>query len=58
MQIEEWEVELNFMEEQVVKQENEEIAQLKNQNSHMKRFGRRLKLVELQLQDDAANIKR
>lgn len=31
---------------------------LKSQNSNMKRLSRRLKLVELQLQDDAANLKR
>ena len=46
------------MEDQVVKQEHEEIALLRNQNGSMKRLGRRLKLIELQLQDDAANIKR
>ena len=31
---------------------------LKTQNSNIKRLNRRLKLVELQLQDDAANIKK
>jgi hypothetical protein len=31
---------------------------LKNQNTSFKRLNRKLKLVELQLQDDAANIKR
>jgi len=31
---------------------------LKTQNNNMKRVGRKLKLIELQLQDDAANLKR
>jgi hypothetical protein len=31
---------------------------LKNQNSNMKKMGRKLKLIELALQDDAAVIKR
>lgn len=42
----------------MIKQEHEEVSLLKSQNSNMKRLSRRLKLVELQLQDDAANIKR
>jgi hypothetical protein len=46
------------MEEQVTKKEQEEVALLSNQNSNIKRLSRRLKLVELQLQDEAANIKR
>jgi|JI6StandDraft_1071083.scaffolds.fasta_scaffold449521_1 hypothetical protein len=46
------------MEEQVVKQEHEEVNLLKTQNSNMKRLSRKLKLVELQLQDEAANFKR
>ena len=46
------------MEDQVVKEEQEEVNLLKTQNSNMKRLSRRLKLVELQLQDDAANMKR
>lgn len=46
------------MEDQVVKQEHEEVNLLKTQNSNMKRLSRKLKLVELQLQDEAANFKR
>ena len=46
------------MEEQVVKQEHEEVNLLKTQNSNMKRLSRKLKLVELQLEDEAANFKR
>lgn len=42
----------------MTKQEYEEIALLKTQNSNTKRVGRKLKLIELQLQDDAANLKR
>ena len=42
----------------MIKQEHEEIALLKTQNGSMKRLSRRLKLVELQLQEDAANFKR
>ena len=46
------------MEEQVLHKEQEELALLKTQNSNIKRLSRRLKLIELQLQDDAANLKR
>ena len=46
------------MEEQVIKQEHEEVNLLKSQNTNLKRIGRKLKLIELQLQDDAANWKR
>ena len=46
------------MEDQVIKLENEEITKLKDQNNNMKRMSRKLKLVELQLQDEAANYKR
>jgi len=46
------------MEDQVANKEQEEVALLKTQNSNIKRLSRRLKLVELQLQDDAANLKR
>ena len=56
--MEELDVELSFMEEQVVKQEHEEISLLKTQNGSIKRLSRKMKLIELQLQDDAANMKR
>ena len=42
----------------MTKKEQEEVALLSTQNSNIKRLSRRLKLVELQLQDEAANIKR
>ena len=51
-------MELGFMEEQAVKQEHEEVELLRKQNEGLKRLGRRLKLVELQLQEDASNWKR
>lgn len=49
---------MTFSEDQLLKQENEEANLLKTQNGTMKKIGRRLKLIELQLQDDAAVIKR
>lgn len=42
----------------MTKQQYEEITLLTTQNSNTKRVGRKLKLIELQLQDDAANLKR
>lgn len=39
-------------------QEKEEIGLQVKQQAHLKKMGRKLKLIELQLQDDAAVIKR
>jgi len=58
IQVDELEIELAFTEEQLVKQEHEEVNLLKTQNGSLKRLARKLKLVELQLQDDANNWKR
>lgn len=58
MQIDVLILELNLGEEQLAKQELEQMNTLKNQNSNMKKMGRKLKLIELALQDDAAVIKR
>lgn len=49
---------MNIFEDQLLKQEGEEVAILRNQNGSIKKIGRKLKLIELQLQDDASAIKR
>lgn len=49
---------MNLFEDQLLKQESEELNILKSQNGSIKKIGRKLKLIELQLQDDAAVIKR
>ena len=51
-------IENSYLEEQLIVHEKEELSLMGKQQAHVKKMGRRLKLIELQLQDDAAIIKR
>lgn len=58
MKVDELSIEMTFAEDQLLKQESEQINILKSQNANLNKIGRRLKLIELELQNDAAVIKR
>lgn len=58
MKVDELSIEINFAEDQLIKQETEQNNILKSQNANLNKIGRRLKLIELELQNDAAAIKR
>jgi DNA-binding CsgD family transcriptional regulator len=45
MQIDELAIEMSFSEDQLTKQESEELNILKTQNGSMKKIGRKLKLI-------------
>lgn len=51
-------MELSFNQDNFYKNEEEQISGLKNQHNGHKKLVRKIKLVELQLLEDASNIRR